>query len=96
MLQESISGVRVVKSFAREDYEIERFQNQNNLNFKANMKSVQLSSLLTPTVEFLAAVIVAVIFMVWRLSSCKWSFNCWGISCVFNICGKFGQSCKTH
>ena len=61
LLQESISGVRVVKSFAREDYEIERFQNQNNLNFKANMKSVQLSSLLTPTVEFLAAVIVAVI-----------------------------------
>lgn len=61
LLQESISGVRVVKSFAREDYEIERFQNQNNLNFRANMKSVQLSSLLTPTVEFLAAVIVAVI-----------------------------------
>ncbi len=61
LLQESISGVRVVKSFAREDYEIKRFQNQNDLNFKANMKSVQLSSLLTPTVEFLAAVIVAVI-----------------------------------
>ena len=61
LLQESISGVRVVKSFAREEYEIERFQNQNDLNFKANMKSVQYSSLLTPTVEFLAAVIVAVI-----------------------------------
>ena len=61
LLQERISGVRVVKSFAREDYEIERFQDQNNLNFKANMKSVQLTSLLTPTVEFLAAVIVSVI-----------------------------------
>lgn len=61
LLQESISGVRVVKSFAREDYEIDRFQLQNNLNFKANMKSVQQSSLLTPVVEFLAAVIVTVI-----------------------------------
>ena len=61
LLQETISGVRVVKSFAREEHEIERFQNQNDLNFKANMKSVQLSSLLTPTVEFLAAVIVTVI-----------------------------------
>lgn len=61
LLQETISGVRVVKSFAREDYEIDRFQKQNDLNFKANMKSVQLSSLLTPTVEFLAAVIVTVI-----------------------------------
>lgn len=61
LLQETISGVRVVKSFAREEYEIDRFQKQNDLNFKANMKSVQLSSLLTPTVEFLAAVIVTVI-----------------------------------
>lgn len=61
LLQESISGVRVVKSFAREDYEIDRFELQNNLNFRANMKSVQLSSLLTPVVEFLAAVIVTVI-----------------------------------
>lgn len=61
LLQETILGVRVVKSFAREDYEIERFQNQNDLNFRANMKSVQLSSLLTPTVEFLAAVIVTII-----------------------------------
>lgn len=61
LLQESITGVRVVKSFAREEYEIDRFETQNNLNFKANMKSVQLSSLLTPVVEFLAAVIVTVI-----------------------------------
>lgn len=61
LLQESISGARVVKSFAREEYEISRFQNQNTLNFRANMKAVQLTSLLTPTVEFLAAIIVTVI-----------------------------------
>lgn len=61
LLQESISGVRVIKSFAREDYEMDRFRKQNTLNFKANMKAVQLTSLLTPTVEFLAAIIVAVI-----------------------------------
>lgn len=61
LLQETISAVRVIKSFVREDYEIERFQKQNYLNFKANMKGVQLMSLLTPTVEFLAAVIVTLI-----------------------------------
>lgn len=60
-LQESISGIRVVKSFAREDYEIGRFKKQNELNFQAAMKNVQLSSLLTPTVEFLAALGVTVI-----------------------------------
>ncbi len=60
-LQESISAIRVVKSFTREDYEIARFKEQNELNFQAAMKNVQLSSLLTPTVEFLAALGVTVI-----------------------------------
>lgn len=63
LLQESISSIRVVKSFVREDYEIQRFCRQNELNFQAAMKNVQLTSLLTPTVEFLAA--VAVTFIVW-------------------------------
>lgn len=63
LLQESISSVRVVKSFVREDYEIERFCRQNELNFQAAMKNVQLTSLLTPTVEFLAA--IAVTLIVW-------------------------------
>lgn len=63
LLQESISSIRVVKSFAREDYEIGRFQKQNILNFQAKMKNVQLTSLLTPTVEFLAA--LSVTFIIW-------------------------------
>ncbi len=60
-MQEIISAVRVVKSFGREEYEIDRFHDQNELNFKAEMKNVQQMSLLTPTVEFLAAVAVTVI-----------------------------------
>ncbi len=60
-MQESISAVRVVKSFVREDFEIDRFHHQNELNFKAEMKNIQIMSLLTPTVEFLAAVAVTVI-----------------------------------
>ena len=63
LLQESISAVRVVKSFVRERYENERFHRQNELNFQAEMKNVQLTSLLTPTVEFLAAITVT--FILW-------------------------------
>lgn len=63
MLQESIAAIRVVKSFVRETYETQRFDRQNVLNFQAAMKNVKLMSLLTPTVEFLAA--VAVTFIVW-------------------------------
>ena len=63
LLQESISAVRVVKSFVRERHEIARFHRQNELNFQAEMKNVQLTSLLTPTVEFLAAITVT--FILW-------------------------------
>ena len=63
LLQESISSVRVVKSFVREEYEIDRFHKQNMLNFKAVMKNAQQMSLLTPVVEFLAA--LAVTLIVW-------------------------------
>ena len=63
LLQESISSIRIVKSFVREKYEIERFSKQNDLNFQAAMKNVQLTSLLTPSVEFLAA--ISVTFIVW-------------------------------
>lgn len=63
LLQESISAIRVVKSFVRESYEIKRFEQQNWRNFQAAMKNVKLTSLLTPTVEFLAA--IAVTFIVW-------------------------------
>ena len=63
LLQESISSIRVVKSFVRESYEIGRFNRQNTLNFQAAMQNVRLTSLLTPTVEFLAA--LSVTFIVW-------------------------------
>lgn len=63
LLQESISAIRVVKSFVRETYEIKRFEEQNWRNFQAAMKNVKLTSILTPTVEFLAA--IAVTFIVW-------------------------------
>lgn len=55
VLQETISSVRVIKSFVREEYEIERFRVQNMLNFRAQMKNTQIMATLTPSVEFLAA-----------------------------------------
>lgn len=61
VLQESVSSARVVKSFVREDYEIERFEAENNDNFRAYMKNAQLMATLTPVIEFVAAVGVAAI-----------------------------------
>lgn len=61
ILQESISAVRVIKSFVREAYEIERFKQENHSNFRAQMKTAQLMATLTPVIEFLAAIGVTAI-----------------------------------
>ena len=61
VLQEVASSPRVIKSFVRESYEVDRFDKENMNNFRANMKYAQLSSTLTPTIEFVAAVGVSII-----------------------------------
>lgn len=60
-LQETIGGIRVVKSFFREDYEIARFRQINQASFGAAMKAARQSSHLSPIVEFIAAIAVTAI-----------------------------------
>ncbi len=61
LLQETIMGIRIIRSFNRENYEIDRFMVQNDNNFQAIMKTTKLTSLLTPFIEFFAAVAVTAI-----------------------------------
>lgn len=61
VLQETIAGIRVIKSFAREEHEISRFTQENFYNFRAQMKTSQLMAALTPVIEFFAAIGVVVI-----------------------------------
>lgn len=61
LLQETIAAVRVVRSFAREDYENIRFAKENQRNFRAVMKATQLTSMLSPVVEFTASIAVTII-----------------------------------
>ena len=61
VLQESVSSARVVKSFVREQYEIDRFERENEANLKANLKTAKYMATLTPTIEFVAALGVTLI-----------------------------------
>lgn len=61
VLQESVASARVIKSFVREDYEVDRFDVENKANFRANMKNAQLMATLTPVVELVAAIGVTMI-----------------------------------
>jgi ABC-type multidrug transport system fused ATPase/permease subunit len=60
-LQESLSGIRAVRSFAQEPRHVERMGELNELNRQANMKTVYLNASYFPAVELLSAVGTAVI-----------------------------------
>ena len=60
-LQESISGMRVVHSFAREQKELERFQDVNAHYREANQETVVLNGLYFPFVDFLSSAAASVV-----------------------------------
>ncbi|MCX5849107.1 MAG: lipid A export permease/ATP-binding protein MsbA [Deltaproteobacteria bacterium] len=63
LLQETISGTRIVKAFCMEKYENERFVAENERLFKLNMKAVSVSAISSPLMEFLGGLgIGAIIF----------------------------------
>ncbi|NUU96991.1 ABC transporter ATP-binding protein [Marinitoga sp. 1138] len=51
--QENISGVRLVKAFAREKYEIMKFLKLNNENYELNLEKSRIWGKYFPTIEFL-------------------------------------------
>lgn len=61
MLQETIQGVRIVRSFNRGAYEEKRFRKINKLSFTAAVRAIRQQSQMTPFVEFLAAIAVCTI-----------------------------------
>jgi ABC-type multidrug transport system fused ATPase/permease subunit len=62
-LQETLSGIRVVRSFAQEERHVERMGELNELNRQANMKTVYLNASYFPAVELLSAIGTAVILL---------------------------------
>ena len=60
-LQENISGVRVVQSFAREDVSRRRFDTVNERNRIANIRAIALASIFVPAVELLGAAAMAIV-----------------------------------
>jgi subfamily B ATP-binding cassette protein MsbA len=55
LLAETISGVRIVKAFNMENYEITKFSGQNNDNYKLEMKAIKRNLFLNPLTEFIGA-----------------------------------------
>jgi subfamily B ATP-binding cassette protein MsbA len=63
VLQETITGIRIVKAFTMEGRENQRFTTENEGSFNATMKSARIIAMLTPTIELL--VVAALIIIIW-------------------------------
>ena len=53
VMQENLSGVRVVKAFVREKHEIKRFDNANRELMDKNIRIMRLVAILLPTMTFI-------------------------------------------
>jgi ATP-binding cassette subfamily B multidrug efflux pump len=59
--QENLAGVRLVKAFGREKYEIEKFLAQNQKNYQLKLEQAKVWSKYHPRIEFLTNLIVVLV-----------------------------------
>ena len=55
VLQENITGVRVVKAFAREPFEVSKFKTENDAFLERNVATTRLQSLVFPMMVFISS-----------------------------------------
>lgn len=64
VVQENLTGVRVVKAFAREDYEIEKFAKHNKNYYDLSMKQSKISLRYNPNISFLTRLLLLLVVLV--------------------------------
>jgi subfamily B ATP-binding cassette protein MsbA len=80
LLQETISGNRIVKAFTMEDYESRRFSAENDRLFKIIMKRLKIRALSSPVVEVLGGLGIAGVVLVGGYSVIKGNLTPGGLS----------------
>ncbi len=81
LLYETIMGVRIVKAFNMEEYEIDKFSRVNRDYYRLSMKTIKRSLLLSPITEFLG-VLAGVLVFFWgghEVLAGKLSFGVFGL-----------------
>ena len=63
VLQENVTGVRVVKAFAQEDYEIEKFRQENRNLWERNVAAADISAFYFPIMDLLGG--MSSVFVLW-------------------------------
>jgi ABC-type multidrug transport system fused ATPase/permease subunit len=68
-LQETLSGIRVIRTFGQEPKHVARFDELNQDNVRANMTTVNLNAAYFPAVEFLSALVTVEILLIGGLEA---------------------------
>jgi subfamily B ATP-binding cassette protein MsbA len=87
ILQESFAGVRVIKSFAREDYQINQFEKSSEIQCQNSMKVRRSSDIVQPLIESVSAfgVVLALLYVYYfNISFMKFIALCSGIFLLYN------------
>jgi len=64
ILEETVAGVRIIKSFAAEDHEVSRFSEENHRTLHTMMRGVRKTAQLRPIVDFIGAFGIAMILFI--------------------------------
>ena len=63
LLEETIRGVRIVKAFTMEQFEIGRFREATLRHLKSNLKAQRIQALTSPVMELLAGLMMLLLFL---------------------------------
>jgi ATP-binding cassette, subfamily B, bacterial MsbA len=94
ILQESFAGIRVIKAFAREEYEAQHFDSLSKEQFRSGVRVRKAIEIVSPMVEAVAAVGVGLaLFYVWysHLSAAKFLALLAGIFMLYDPVKKLSR-----
>ncbi len=89
ILQETITGNRIVKAFSMESWEIARFRSAAQRLFKANLRSVAAAAISSPLMDIFGAIAIALLLLLGRakISHGDFTLGAFGafIAAVFSL-----------
>ncbi len=83
-VQENISGNRMVRAFAKEDYEIQKFNKENEAYRESQLESTRVWSNYIPIFEFLSNALTVVLMFVGGKMAIQGSITVGGLIVVYN------------
>jgi subfamily B ATP-binding cassette protein MsbA len=87
ILQETFAGIRVIKSFAREDYQAEQFDKSSDLQVRNSMRVRKSIDIVQPIIESVSAVgvVFALVYVLYfNIGFLQFAALCAGIFLLYN------------